>query len=76
MVDRLVQLGFVNRSVDEENRRQVTIFTTQKGEAVILELQRGIVENYRALLEKLPEEDQERLVQAFETLADVLGTLE
>lgn len=76
MVDKLVNLGIVYRTVDEENRRQVVIFTTDKGEELIRELRHGIVENYRKLLEKLPEEDQERLVQAFETLAEVLGKLE
>ncbi|SNB47309.1 MarR family winged helix-turn-helix transcriptional regulator [Geobacter sp. DSM 9736] len=76
MVDRLVQIGLVTRVIDEENRRQVTIFATQKGIEVILELQRGILDNYRTLLEKLPEVEQERLVQAFEMLAEVLGSLE
>ena len=76
MVDRLVQLGLVHRSIDEGNRRQVTIVTSPRGDELILELQRGIIENYRALLCKLPEEDSERLLQAFETLADVMGKLE
>ena len=76
MVDRLVNLGFVYRTVDEENRRQVVIFTTEKGEELIRELRHGIVENYRTLLNKLPDNDQERLVKAFETLAEVLGKLE
>jgi DNA-binding MarR family transcriptional regulator len=76
MVDKLVNLGIVYRSVDEENRRQVVICTTEKGEELIRELRRGIVANYRTLLEKLPPDDQERLVKAFETLAEVLGKLE
>ncbi len=76
MVDRLVNLGFVYRTVDEENRRQVVIYTTERGEELIRELRRGIVENYRVLLARLSEQDRERLVQAFETLADVLGKLE
>ena len=76
MVDRLVQLGLVHRSIDEGNRRQVIIVTSPRGDELILELQRGIIENYRSLLCKLPEEDSERLLQAFETLADVMGKLE
>ncbi len=76
MVDRLVNLGFVYRTVDEENRRQVVIYTTERGEELIRELRRGIVENYRVLLARLSEQDRERLVQAFETLAEVLGKLE
>src|SRR5512146_1822412 len=76
MVDRLVNLGFVYRTVDEENRRQVVIYTTERGEELIRELRRGIVGNYRQLLARLSEHDQERLVLAFETMAEVLGKLE
>ena len=76
MVDRLVTQGFVSRAVDEENRRQVVIFTTDRGVALIDELRRGIVENYRTILGKLPEEDQERLVRAFADLAEILGKLD
>ncbi len=76
MVDRLVNLGFVYRTVDEEHRRQVVIYTTARGEDLIRELRSGIVENYRHLLARLSEQDRERLVHAFETLADVLGKLE
>jgi hypothetical protein len=52
------------------------IYTTEKGEELIRELRRGIVENYRTLLERLPPPDQERLVVAFESLAEILGKLE
>jgi len=76
MVDRLVNLGFVYRTVDGDNRRQVMIYTTEKGEELIRELRLGIVENYRTLLERLPPKDQERLVVAFESLAEILGKLE
>lgn len=75
MVDRLVSQGFVSRTVDEGNRRQVIIFATEKGEELIRELQHGIVENYRTLLEKLPDGEQEQLVLALETLAEILGKL-
>lgn len=76
MVERLVNLGIVYRAVDEENRRQVIIYTTDRGEELIRELRHGIIENYRQLFARLPEGDQERLATAFETIADVLGKLE
>lgn len=76
MVERLVNLGIVYRAVDEDNRRQVIIYTTDRGEELIRELRHGIVENYRQLFARLPEGDQERLATAFETIADVLGKLE
>jgi len=76
MVDRLVTQGFVCRTVDEGNRRQVIISTTPQGEGLVRELRCGIVENYRALLGRLSDDEQERLVQALESLAGILGKLE
>ncbi len=73
MVDKLVNLGLVRRSVDAESRRRVTIQVTDKGEKLISDLQKGIVDNYRSLLERLSDSDQERLVDALETLVEILG---
>jgi DNA-binding MarR family transcriptional regulator len=73
MVDKLVNLGLVCRSVDSESRRRVTIRLSEKGEDLISELQKGIVENYRSLLERLNEDEQERLVNALETLVEILA---
>jgi DNA-binding MarR family transcriptional regulator len=76
MVDKLVNLGFVDRRVDSESRRRVIIYPTDQGKKLIGELGHGIVENYRVLLSRLAEKDQERLVDALETLVEVLGKLE
>jgi MarR family transcriptional regulator, organic hydroperoxide resistance regulator len=76
MVEKLVNLGLVSRSVDAESRRRVVIFTTDKGEELIRELRLGIVDSYRKMLNRLPEKDQERLVGALETLVDILGNLD
>ncbi|MGA7828169.1 MAG: MarR family transcriptional regulator [Geobacteraceae bacterium] len=73
MVDKLVNLGLVCRSVDAESRRRVTIQVTTEGEKLISDLQKGIVENYRSLLERLSDGDQARLVDALETLVEILG---
>ncbi|MRR55914.1 MAG: MarR family transcriptional regulator [Deltaproteobacteria bacterium] len=73
MVDKLVHLGLVCRSVDAESRRRVTIQLTSEGEKLISDLQKGIVENYRSLLNRLSDSDQSRLVDALETLVEILG---
>jgi len=73
MVDKLVTLGLVCRSVDAESRRRVTIQVTEEGEKLISYLQKGIVENYRLLLERLSDSDQERLVDALDSLVEILG---
>jgi DNA-binding MarR family transcriptional regulator len=73
MVDKLVHLGLVRRSVDAESRRRVTIQLTTEGEKLIFDLQKGIVDNYRSLLNRLSDSDQARLVEALETLVEILG---
>lgn len=73
MVDKLVHLGLVCRSVDTESRRRVTIQLTTEGEKLISDLQKGIVDNYRSLLNRLSDSDQARLVDALETLVEILG---
>ncbi|MBI1922086.1 MAG: MarR family transcriptional regulator [Geobacter sp.] len=75
MVDRLVNLSLVYRAVDDANRRRVVIHTTAAGEELIREIRRGIVSNYGILLGRLPDEDQERLVNALETITEILDKL-
>jgi DNA-binding MarR family transcriptional regulator len=76
MVDKLVNLELVERSVDAESRRRVVINTTEKGRNLIGELQSGIIENYRVLLGKLSEKDQKKLVRALETLVEIVEKLD
>lgn len=76
MVEKLVNLGLVRRTTDAESRRRVVIQTTAEGEALIGELQLGIVENYRVLLGRLDDSDQDRLIKALETLVELLGRLD
>jgi len=75
MVDRLVQLGLVCRAVNAENRRRVTIRLTARGEDLIGELQQSIIDNYRVLLARLTEEEQEQLADALNCVVAILEKL-
>jgi len=75
MVDRLVGQGLVHREQDADNRRQVVISLTPRGEGVIAELETGILKRYEQVMARLPEAEQEELVGAFETIARILGKL-
>lgn len=75
MVDRLVGQGLVHREQDAGNRRQVLIRLTPAGRSLVEELQRGILEGYGKVLARLPEDEQEALVRAFEDIARILGKL-
>lgn len=75
MVERLVGQGVVHREQDAGNRRQLVIRLTPAGEALVAELQRGILSGYARILERLGDEEQELLVQSFENIARILGKL-
>jgi DNA-binding MarR family transcriptional regulator len=75
MVERLVGQGVVHREQDAGNRRQLAIRLTPAGEALVTELQRGILAGYARILERLGDEEQEVLVQSFENIARILGKL-
>ncbi|ALC17409.1 transcriptional regulator, MarR family [Desulfuromonas soudanensis] len=75
MVERLVGQGVVHREQDAGNRRQLVIRLTPAGEALVAELQRGILAGYARILERLGDEEQELLVQSFENIARILGKL-
>ncbi len=72
MVDRLVAQGLVERQQDADNRRQVIIRLTPRGQELIGELRSGILDRYRKLLKQLEPTEQEELVAAFETIARIL----
>lgn len=75
MIERLVGQGLVDRRQDADNRRQVCIRLTLRGEQLIAELQQGILSEYRKLLARLPDEEQEDLVCSLETIARILGKI-
>ncbi len=75
MVDRLVAQGLVERRQDADNRRQVVIRLTPRGEALIGELRRGILVRYRKFFKRLDAAEQAELVGAFETIARILDKL-
>jgi MarR family transcriptional regulator, organic hydroperoxide resistance regulator len=75
MVERLVGQGLLDRRQDADNRRQVRIRLTERGEELITELRQGILSEYRKLLARLPDEEQEDLVASLETIARILGKI-
>lgn len=75
MVERLVGQGVVHREQDAGNRRQLMIRLTVAGEALVAELQSGILDGYARILARLGDDEQELLVQSFENIARILGKL-
>jgi MarR family transcriptional regulator, organic hydroperoxide resistance regulator len=73
MVERLVRLGLVRRSVPPENRRSLKIAVSPRGERYLANLEASLIANYRRLLGELPPGDRTRLVGAFRVMLEVLG---
>ena len=73
MVERLVRLGLVRRTVPPDNRRSLRIAVSARGERYLTDLEASLVANYRRLLGELPPRDRARLVGAFRVILEVLG---
>jgi len=73
MVERLVRLGLVRRTVPAENRRTLRLEVSPRGERYLAGLEAGLIDNYRRLLGELAPRDRERLLEAFRAIRDVLG---
>ena len=76
MVERLVRLGLVRRTVPADNRRSLRIAVSARGERYLANLEASLIDNYRRLLAELPARDRERLVGAFRVILEVLGERE
>jgi len=73
MVERLVRLGLVRRTVPPDNRRSLRIAVSARGERYLADLEASLIANYRRLLGELPPRDRARLVGAFRVILEVLG---
>jgi DNA-binding MarR family transcriptional regulator len=60
-IDRLVEKGFINRQVDEKDRRQLLIETTSKGKKLLLEMDEEGIIMVRSMLKNLKDEEIDSL---------------
>jgi DNA-binding MarR family transcriptional regulator len=76
LIDKLVELGMVERSADENDRRAVNIVLTPK--AVVLKQQRvnEMIEATREAVSGLTEEELENLSSSLRTVRDILSKLQ
>jgi DNA-binding MarR family transcriptional regulator/GNAT superfamily N-acetyltransferase len=73
LLKRLTEIGLVERQTSPEDARQSLLRLTKPGYMAFAELNRRAAEATRATLKRLPEPDQERLVQALATVERLLG---
>lgn len=75
VIDRLIDLAFVERNSVAGDRRKVEIVLTPKGRQIAGELRVEIAHFIRGKLEELSVEDRERFYHALEILHDINGKL-
>lgn len=73
IVDRLEREGFVVRERSKVDRRVVLITITDKGREFVAKAPSPIQEQLESRLEQLPVDEQLRIAQALETLAQLMG---
>lgn len=69
---RLEKLGLVRRSTTQHDGRQSFIVLTAKGRKTFMPLEEASSSDVRQLLERLPEENQERLVGAMRNIEGLI----
>ncbi|HEY7779442.1 MAG TPA: MarR family transcriptional regulator [Ktedonobacterales bacterium] len=69
LVDRLVQLGFVARTEDPDDRRRTLVTPTPEGAALVLRLRQGSVDRLVRWLGALEPDDLAALTRGLEALA-------
>jgi MarR family transcriptional regulator, 2-MHQ and catechol-resistance regulon repressor len=71
-VDRLVARGLVERRTGERDRRSVQIGLTASGRELLAAIQGEIIADNRAILETLPEDVRDQVIDTIQRLSDVI----
>lgn len=75
LVDGLVKGGFVLRELNEQNRREVILCLTEKGERTMDRLREQSIEFYESILNHLPETSQEKVLEGYQLFTESLAKL-
>lgn len=75
LVDKLVELGFVKREMDESDRRTINITLTDKGSKMLEEQDNIVINAVRDNMAALTEAELEALSHSLRTLRDILVKL-
>jgi len=75
-IDRMVDMGLVERWPDAVDRRVIDIALTEKGKEIFTELENTIIRDFKEKLSCLSDEDLKGLSASMMKLADILSKLE
>jgi DNA-binding MarR family transcriptional regulator len=70
MVDRLERLGYVERSLDHDDRRKVMVQITEKGSALVAGIRQEMIEKLVNVMGMLTEDEQKAWLHIYEKIHD------
>ena len=73
LIDNLVKGGFIHRTLNEENRREVLVSLTDKGCRSVQQVREQSLRFYQSILEQVPEQDQYAVLKGFKLFTDSLN---
>lgn len=73
LVEQLVQRGWVDRAVDEHNRRRSRLTLTAEGRVVLADIRQSSVAKVRLIQERIPPERRSQVLEALDTLIAAIG---
>lgn len=73
LIDNLEKNGFVNRALNEENRREVLVSLTDKGQRSLQKVQEKSLQYYHSILEDVTNEDQHTILKGFKLFTNSLS---
>jgi len=72
LIDSLVKGGFVSRELNEQNRREVVLRLTEKGERSMETLREQSIRFYESILDNVETNDQQKVLEGFQIFAAAL----
>lgn len=71
-IENLHQLGLVKRETNPENRRETILTLTHKGISLVNNINKDNNEFYQNILEKIPKEKIETIIESLDILSDAI----
>jgi len=72
LIDSLVKGGFVSRELNEQNRREVILRLTEKGEMSMKTLREQSIRFYESILSNVETNDQHKVLEGFQIFTAAL----
>lgn len=72
LIDSLVKGGFVNRVLNEKNRREVLVSLTDKGQRSLQQVREQSIKYYQSILDQVSEKNQYQILRGFKLFVDSL----